>query len=353
MGSHKSAKGNPPLATTTPSREASAYFTPLRVGSAVAIAVLLIAAWTLLITAWVCDDAYISFRVIDNFVNGYGLRWNVAERVQTYSNPLWVLLLAAPYALTGEIYYTSLAISALLALATLWVVMRRCATSIGTGALIALALVLSPTFVAFSTSGLENPLTHLLVALFCAAYFVNDSPPQRKAFVLSLLASLAAINRLDSALLLGIPLLWFVLQHRTALVVRSAAAGALPLVAWEMFAIVYYGMPIPNTAYAKLATGIPVSDLAHQGLAYFRASAQFDPMGAGLIVLGVLVAPMIDRRMLPLSIAIAAQCVYVVRVGGDFMAGRFFSASIVAAAALLAASLSRLEKGSGCGRSRC
>lgn len=32
--------------------------------------------------AWVCDDAYISFRVVDNALHGYGLRWNVDERLR-------------------------------------------------------------------------------------------------------------------------------------------------------------------------------------------------------------------------------------------------------------------------------
>jgi hypothetical protein len=45
-------------------------------------------AIVLIRTAWICDDAYITFRTIDNFINGYGLRWNIAERVQTYTNPL-------------------------------------------------------------------------------------------------------------------------------------------------------------------------------------------------------------------------------------------------------------------------
>ena len=29
---------------------------------------------TLLSTAWIAEDAHITFRTIDNFVNGYGLR---------------------------------------------------------------------------------------------------------------------------------------------------------------------------------------------------------------------------------------------------------------------------------------
>jgi hypothetical protein len=41
-------------------------------------------------TSWLSDDAYITLRTVDNFVSGYGLRWNVAERVQTYTHPLWM-----------------------------------------------------------------------------------------------------------------------------------------------------------------------------------------------------------------------------------------------------------------------
>jgi len=53
------------------------------------------AAFTYLFLAnsWVGDDAYIMFRVVDNFVNGYGLRWNVANRVQAYTHPLWMLVM--------------------------------------------------------------------------------------------------------------------------------------------------------------------------------------------------------------------------------------------------------------------
>ncbi|EMO03780.1 hypothetical protein LEP1GSC116_0769, partial [Leptospira interrogans serovar Icterohaemorrhagiae str. Verdun HP] len=39
------------------------------------------------------DDSFITFRVVDNFLNGYGLRWNPLERVQVYTHPLWLFLL--------------------------------------------------------------------------------------------------------------------------------------------------------------------------------------------------------------------------------------------------------------------
>ena len=48
-------------------------------------------------TAWLCDDAFILFRTADNFVHGQGLTWNVEERVQAYTHPLWLLLFSAVY----------------------------------------------------------------------------------------------------------------------------------------------------------------------------------------------------------------------------------------------------------------
>ena len=44
-------------------------------------------------TAWLDDDAYITFRTIDNFLNGYGLRWNTINRVQAYTHPLWMMVI--------------------------------------------------------------------------------------------------------------------------------------------------------------------------------------------------------------------------------------------------------------------
>ena len=58
-------------------------------------------------TAWVSDDADITFRTVDNFVHGFGLTWNVTERVESFSNPLWLFLTSAIYFFTNEIYFTS------------------------------------------------------------------------------------------------------------------------------------------------------------------------------------------------------------------------------------------------------
>src|SRR5262245_20471697 len=45
--------------------------------------------------AFLCDDAFISFRYARNLAQGYGLVFNPGfERVEGYSNFLWVIILA-------------------------------------------------------------------------------------------------------------------------------------------------------------------------------------------------------------------------------------------------------------------
>ena len=65
----------------------------------------------LLRTAWLGEDAFITFRTVDNFVNGYGLTWNTTERVQGFTNPLWMFLVSFFYFFSHEIFYTALLIS--------------------------------------------------------------------------------------------------------------------------------------------------------------------------------------------------------------------------------------------------
>ena len=57
------------------------------VGAFMAVAFLFAPSWT-------CDDAFISFRYVDNLVAGHGLVFNAGERVEGYTNFLWVILLA-------------------------------------------------------------------------------------------------------------------------------------------------------------------------------------------------------------------------------------------------------------------
>ncbi|MBN1440937.1 MAG: hypothetical protein JW929_16140 [Anaerolineales bacterium] len=70
------------------------------------VGLLAVLAVVLVRTAWVCDDAYITMRTVDHFTHGNGLVYNIGERVQSYTHPLWLLLLAGLYAVTGDAYFS-------------------------------------------------------------------------------------------------------------------------------------------------------------------------------------------------------------------------------------------------------
>jgi hypothetical protein len=68
----------------------------------------------------VIDDAYISFRYAENLARGQGLVFNVGERVEGYTNFLWVILLAIPARLGLDLVVSSKVLGGVFALATLW-----------------------------------------------------------------------------------------------------------------------------------------------------------------------------------------------------------------------------------------
>src|SRR4026209_737007 len=115
-----------------------------------------------------------------------------------------------------------------------------------------------------------------------------------------------------------------------------AALGFLPLIFWELFSLLYYGFPFPTTAYAKPGTGISSLLLLQQGIRYAIDSIQRDPVTLFVIVLGILLA----LRSRNINIILAAMgivlyFVYVIKIGGDFMSGRYFSVLLLAASVLI------------------
>jgi arabinofuranosyltransferase len=298
-------------------------------------ALVLIYAIVLVRTAWLCDDAYITYRTIDNFVNGHGMVWNVGERVQVFTHPLWMLLLSAAYFFTREIYLTAMAVSMLVSVAAVTVSAFGVARNAAAAAVAIAALLVSKSFIDFSTSGLENPLTFLFLAAFAAFYFGSRDSKQC-VFPCALIAGLAMTNRMDSILFFAPALAWISWEARSVRMVAQMAAGFTPFIAWTAFATFYYGFPFPNTAYAKLNTGVPALESFQEGFGDFISALQWTPFSITLVLAGfVLPFVLRDWRALPFALGSLLYVVYFMRVGGDFMVGRFFSGPVFASVLLL------------------
>ncbi len=305
---------------------------------------LLLLLVLILRNAWVTEDAYIMFRTVDNFVHGHGLTWNISERVQTFTNPLWTLLLSGIHLITGDLFYTSIFMGVLCTMAAVIILVRRIAVSWAAMLCALVPLICSKAFIDFATSGLENPFTFLALAIFFSFYY-RDRPirPSRYFLALSLITGLALLNRMDTLLLFAPTLAFEFFRLKGWRHLGMILLGMVPFLFWELFSIFYYGFPFPNTAYAKLNTGIPVAERMEQGWNYLINSLALDPVTLMAMVIGIGVAVAgRDRRGIPLAIGVLLYVAYTIRVGGDFMSGRFMAAPLFAAMIGVAAHLPRM-----------
>ncbi len=312
-----------------------------------------VAAFTLLFlkNAWVDEDAYITFRSVEQLFAGNGPVWNPHERVQAFTHPLWFMLLAFAHVAVADLYLAALVCAYACGVALVIVVYRAS----GDDARFGVACVLvasSKSFFDFTSSGLEGPLLYLLLgsafAVFCTIVRAQDADEARAGpglRCLGLCVGLLLITRLD-ALWLVLPMLayaahldWYRVGPRRML--AALGVGLAPAALWTAFSLFYYGFPFPNTAYAKLATGIPATTLALQGVRYVEALCIDDPLGAGVLLgallLGAHAARRPEQRATSIvALGIALHATYVIRIGGDYMTGRFFGGAVLLGALLIA-----------------
>ena len=298
-------------------------------------------AWAFVRTAAVTEDAFITFRVIDNALNGFGPVWNVGERVQVYTHPLWALLLLAFSAISGNIFHTALALSLALTILCAALIARNSAGR-WTALWAVLALLFSEAFVEYSSATLENALAHALVAALVVAWarFRASDRSARRAWVVALLAGLLVVTRHDFAVLVGPVVISLIVRAKGRDRWLALLVAALPLVMWSAFSLVYYGSPWPNSAYAKLNNGMSLTESFRAAEPYFRDVIKYDAVTALVIAVAAIRAVLQGSwRMRALAFGLVFYVIYLGSAGGDYMGGRMFSTPFVMAVAMLALSV--------------
>ena len=289
----------------------------------------------LLRTAWLGDDAFITFRTVMNATHGHGLTFNIGERVQSYTHPLWLLLLTGAYLVVGNVYYAAFLVSIGVSLAVFWLTLRQAATRMQVWIVVAV-LLCSRAFVDYSTSGLENPLSNLLLVTFIALAMRSHEASGSRVTGVWTVASLLYLTRPDNVLLVAPVLVWLTVRATPwTAAARQALTGLLPAVGWTAFSLIYYGAPFANTAYAKLSTGIARGDLVQQGVVYLLDSIDRDPVTLVTILFAVALGLLSRGPARWIAGGMLVHLAYVVSIGGDFMSGRFLVLPLLAAVLLL------------------
>lgn len=290
------------------------------------ILLIILFAIVLIRNAWLCADAFIGLRIVDNFVNGYGLRYNIIERVNAFTPPLWIFVISSIYYFTHEGYFTLIFLCMFLSIMALIVYSRINPETCFLGLIV---LTLSKAFIDYSTSGLENALSHLLLAIIFYIYLLKPE----KVYLLSLASCLFCLNRLDGILIVAPMLIHVLCKTKKYAVILL---GFIPLVLWELFSLFYYGFPFPNVYYAKACSGIPHIELAKQGLLYFMDSINHDPVTLLVIFTAIVIGFYFkgaQNKIIAMGITI--YLLYVVSIGGCYMSGRFFTMPLFCSCVLL------------------
>ncbi|MEQ1508238.1 MAG: hypothetical protein ABMB14_38765, partial [Myxococcota bacterium] len=225
---------------------------------------------------WTIDDAAICYAYARNLAAGHGLvPWPGAERVEAYSDPTWIAVLAAFQAVGLDGFTVAKPLGMLFGLPTLWLVWRLAARAMpdhrGPGALLApIALALNAQFAIWSASGLENGLFDLL--LTAAIYRTGLDRPGGIPWAAALYL-LVAWTRPEGVVYAGIGAVIVAGLHRSRPRVVAAWLGvvAVPLAASELARLWYFAWPFPNTYYAKIAArGVSPLDWDGRGWSQLR-----------------------------------------------------------------------------------
>ncbi len=298
-----------------------------------------------------CDDAYISFRYAQNLAEGNGPVYNPGERVEGYTNFLWVVLLSAGLRAGASAEAASLVLGIVLLAITMiltWHTARRSLN--GDPAWSCLPLFFLATLgpvVLWSVCGLE---TILFTAAGVAAFLTyhRSGGTTRGLFLAGTLYGVAYLSRPEGAIfgaVAGIHLILSSLVRKEPLgrLLRrglALAAGFFivfaPHLLWR---ISYYGDWLPNTFYVKTGS----EERALLGLRYLRSFLEAYPAVSPLALLGLLLgisrpAYRDGRSIIAHSgLLLAVMFAYTGSVGGDYMALFRFHAPLLPFLALLMA----------------
>jgi arabinofuranosyltransferase len=306
---------------------------------------------------WMQEDGFINLRIANQVLAGHGPVFNAGQRVEAYTSPLWLAILVVLKGLLGwALPFEWLAVLAGIALSVagvafvvygareLQVARRRgrfAQPEIVVPAGIAVILAI-PAFWDFASSGLE---TGLAMGWIGACFFVlsrharlGNRRKEPSALGLPSVALLGLGPLVRPELLLysvSFAVVAVLLSPRDlrSLLPRIATFLAAP-VAYQLFRMGFFATVLPNTALAKDASAA----LWDRGLRYVGnftgPYAVWVPLVA-LVALVALCRPWRANRAwitvaLGMALPATLQLVYVVRVGGDYMHGRFLIVPVLA-----------------------
>jgi arabinofuranosyltransferase len=327
--------------------------------TAVPVIALVVMGWQ---RRWMSDDGFIHLRVVEQLTGGNGPVFNVGERVEASTSPLWVAILTVADLFGGFALPWKAVVLGIVCAGTGLLLAQRAGirlarqggdvrTVLPLGAAVVAAM---PPFWDYATSGLETGLIFGWLGgsqWWCAHRVTATRVPRLRA-------DLAGAAWVGLGYLIHPDLALFTVAFGAVLVVSAWPAGrwrvtgllgamaGLP-VAYQIFRMGYYALLVPNTALTKEASrsqwGQGWRYLADFALPYWL----WVPVGAliGLLATQTMADVRAGARLRAAcraapALAAVGHALYIVRVGGDFMHARLLLPALFAMVAPVSLPLS-------------
>jgi len=270
------------------------------------------------------DDPMIAMNYAKNLIAGHGLSWNLGERVEGYSNPLWMLYMAFfhIFGIPASKIALGIQLSGLIILIINLHLVRKIASQVSRGSRVVIFIAASLTAFYFSINywtlhGFEAGLVTLLINW---AVWQLLKAEVRHSFSWSPYFILGAgtLVRMD----LAVPLMaimfysaWVDKPNRIRHVLWGVGILAAFFTSQTIFRLAYLGDIMPNTYYLKM-TGYPLLLRFTRGILVFLLF--FLKSNALILSLPLFLLFRPDRNRPVIFYWLAAgQTLYSIYVGGD------------------------------------
>ncbi len=213
------------------------------------------------------DDSYIFFSYAKNIADGNGYVFNVGERINATTSPLYTLLLAVLYKLFRFLPFVTIPVLGhIIGAVSLFLLclflMRAFESERDTLTPYVLPLVFLTSPLLVRAAGMEASLA-MMLTVACLQYYARE-----RFVAAALMCSLAVLGRPDMLLLAGTLLVYHLVRYRRLPGIIPVVAFLIPILAWLIFSYTYFGNILPSTLSAKLAQ--TEAGLWGSGLVWFR-----------------------------------------------------------------------------------
>lgn len=272
------------------------------------------------------DDAMISMRYARNLAEGLGPVWNPNERVEGYTNFLWVVYMALVHLFpipSSKISLVILCTNLVIATATIPVLIRlvkELTDSMLVAVIVLIGYLLDQSLMIWSTNGFEVTLLYYLFTwlMHRAVHEASAEYPKFSTFIVAGIMALVRADAIVLSILFYVTTFW--LGHRKKQILLYAAISLLIPVLHIVFRVFYYGEILPNTAYLKVQS---FDGRLLAGLNYVWQFLRSYWVLMGFAAVGAIVSR--QRTLKAVLMPIGVYIVYIAYIGGDaFSNNRFF-----------------------------